>query len=528
MAITVVQSTQGSSASGTTVSASFASNTTAGNCVIAVIASNISNTVSGVTLGGAAGNFAQSVVSSTHSLAAIWSDPNCAGGQKAVSATLGTSSGNVIFIYEVSGLATSSVVDVTHTGAAATSAFSSGSVTSTVANEIWVGLGNATLTPTGPSSPWINNTTETSNDCVAGYQIVSSTGSAVYSGTLSGAALSDAVVATFKAAPGTSVSLTTAQVNVTALSPGISFPATVAVPTAGVTVTAYPVNPHVTRQLLVSMAARSGTDDYANTYPQGLQVLQGVISGTTFNGTDFLINGNGGFFYSGTPANGNLIASITNSSGTDGFGNTYGIGFTAYHSGAQAVLAGGQLSLYSSSLSGGLQAQATSPNPGWLSFTSGTDNTLGDTAATVTLLSDLANSGQGAITWMGGDLVATNPSTGVNPETWHGMSLLNSWTNNASFASAQYRKLSSPPNSVEVIGHVAANSATLSTFAQLPAGYRPAHAQGFPAGANLGNGGSATVVNVRCDTSGNLTINNNAALPVAATFLFHGFISLDA
>lgn len=43
----------------------------------------------------------------------------------------------------------------------------------------------------------------------------------------------------------------------------------------------------------------------------------------TFSGTDFILNPSGLFFYSGTPAFGNLIGSWASSAGTDQFGNVY-------------------------------------------------------------------------------------------------------------------------------------------------------------------------------------------------------------
>lgn len=60
-----------------------------------------------------------------------------------------------------------------------------------------------------------------------------------------------------------------------------------------------------------------------------------TFTGSTFNGTDFIINTAGSFFYSGTPATGNLIASIAAASGTDAFGNAYpaGVQSTIYQSG---------------------------------------------------------------------------------------------------------------------------------------------------------------------------------------------------
>lgn len=50
----------------------------------------------------------------------------------------------------------------------------------------------------------------------------------------------------------------------------------------------------------------------------------------TFQGTNFLINASGAFFYSGVPAAGNLIGSIANAGGTDSHGNVYLAGVVRY------------------------------------------------------------------------------------------------------------------------------------------------------------------------------------------------------
>lgn len=50
----------------------------------------------------------------------------------------------------------------------------------------------------------------------------------------------------------------------------------------------------------------------------------------TFIGADFIINASGAFFYNGTPATGNLVASITTAAGTDSFGNAYKKHITVY------------------------------------------------------------------------------------------------------------------------------------------------------------------------------------------------------
>jgi hypothetical protein len=58
--------------------------------------------------------------------------------------------------------------------------------------------------------------------------------------------------------------------------------------------------------------------------------FRGTVTAGTFQGTDFVVNSAGVFFYSGTPAAGNLIASIASVAGTDSFGNHYVPGFTTY------------------------------------------------------------------------------------------------------------------------------------------------------------------------------------------------------
>lgn len=61
-----------------------------------------------------------------------------------------------------------------------------------------------------------------------------------------------------------------------------------------------------------------------------------VIRGT-FNGTNFEISAAGIFFYSSTPANGNLLISIANVGGTDPFGNGYAKGIYFHGTSSSAV-----------------------------------------------------------------------------------------------------------------------------------------------------------------------------------------------
>jgi len=181
--------------------------TTAGNCLIVCVASLNATTpasISGITLGGSADNFAQAVANTAQTASAfIWADPNCAGGQTSVvvsGAHLTVSAGNGgIIIFEVAGLAATSVVDKTTSSNAAsgTSWTSTATATTTQPNEIWIGVADA-FNPVGPSSPWNNTAAGTS--AIAGQQIVSSTGTATYNGTCTNSGPVAAAVATFKGA----------------------------------------------------------------------------------------------------------------------------------------------------------------------------------------------------------------------------------------------------------------------------------------------------------------------------------------
>lgn len=78
--------------------------------------------------------------------------------------------------------------------------------------------------------------------------------------------------------------------------------------------------------LASSWASTAGTDPYGNVYPAGFS----AGGGSSFTGTNFVINSTGAFFYSGTPALGNIIASITATAGVDPHGNVYLAGVTSY------------------------------------------------------------------------------------------------------------------------------------------------------------------------------------------------------
>jgi hypothetical protein len=71
-------------------------------------------------------------------------------------------------------------------------------------------------------------------------------------------------------------------------------------------------------------------------------VLAGAVDGTTitgavFEGTNFIENQSGLFLYGGTPASGNLAASIAPSAGADAFGNAYYAGLSIYGPSGAAI-----------------------------------------------------------------------------------------------------------------------------------------------------------------------------------------------
>lgn len=79
----------------------------------------------------------------------------------------------------------------------------------------------------------------------------------------------------------------------------------------------------------------------------------------TFNGTNYVINSAGAFFYSPSEAAGNLINSITNSSGTDPFGNNYLTGSASYGGNQATTSVNGVLFFYTGSLAGGWVQQGS-------------------------------------------------------------------------------------------------------------------------------------------------------------------------
>ena len=185
--------------------------TTAGNTLLVVVTGHGTRalTVTGITLGGAAGNFTQRVYASNSrnfGFAAIWEDFDCAGGQTTVAVSVsGPVTSIVAEVYEVSGLVSTGAYDVSSGSTGYSTAWTSGTTGTTAqASEFVLGGAFTYTTTTGPASPWTNQTpiiqgTGASFFEISGYQTASATGIFTYSGTEQFPGHYAAVVATFRA-----------------------------------------------------------------------------------------------------------------------------------------------------------------------------------------------------------------------------------------------------------------------------------------------------------------------------------------
>ena len=205
---------QGTSATSLTVN--FSSNTTTGNTIIVCVTAKGSTAnpgVSGITIGGNADSFTYAQFFSNNSEydAEIWYDAGCLGGQTSVVISFSGGTGGTYStaaqIYEMPG----GLSYDTSTGSAATTGTtwtSTATATTTQAKEIWFGAArtHSTATVTGAWTSVVNALSNGTNHAAA-YQIVTSTGTATFSGTQT-SGLYTAVVVAFYPASEPSTTLT--------------------------------------------------------------------------------------------------------------------------------------------------------------------------------------------------------------------------------------------------------------------------------------------------------------------------------
>jgi hypothetical protein len=111
---------------------------------------------------------------------------------------------------------------------------------------------------------------------------------------------------------------------------------------------------------------------------------------------------------------------------------------------------------------------------------------------------------------------------------WQAMSLLNGWTNpGGGNVAAQYRLVTSPPNSLQLVGVINAGTITnATTVATLPAGFNPNGNIYFPVATLPPGFGTAVSPSLLIDPSGNLKVFGLAGGTTAISF--NALIPLDA
>lgn len=291
----------------------------------------------------------------------------------------------------------------------------------------------------------------------------------------------------------------------------------------------------------------------------------------TFDGTDYEINSSGEFFYSGTPAFGNLVMSIANAAGTDSHGNPYaGPGVAIYSSGGtgvQMILSGTEAKLqFPSGYS--LEAQiarleTSVPGSFIQMFMAGPSiTTAGHTdqaywemtssdgtasAACQFSYSDIAGNPHLFAQWNAagftiesGSITAVDPATGTLaapavPETWHALpALQNGWTDRhgvqATYPVSSYQLDATGQlrMALYLVAGAIANNTLLFT---LPTAYVPAHTHIVAvetdksgAGADSASGTPCIIIRGALEPSpGQVTVGNFNTL---ATRINQGNISV--
>lgn len=256
----------------------------------------------------------------------------------------------------------------------------------------------------------------------------------------------------------------------------------------------------------------------------------------TFNGTDFVINSAGAFFYNGVPAAGNLLASIAPASGTDAHGNSYNQGVANYSQGADnvyislnsghifmgsldvssAIVQAGQVEVIDS-LSNTAPAAISVQAPSGVIGSTAHIDLFGESKDGVTAMPQISLvTPQSSVILQnllmqlstGLFAVASNPSTGL-AEVWNPLSLTGGVSagndiNGTTYTPA-YKLM--PDGNVALKGCVLAGAGGLAantTWATVPAGYRPT--TNIPV-ALITNGTHGTVVHVYIRPNGNVQFN---------------------
>lgn len=243
----------------------------------------------------------------------------------------------------------------------------------------------------------------------------------------------------------------------------------------------------------------NGSDIIANII-DGATITGNTINGATFNGTNWVENSYGSFLYSGTPAAGNLIASIAPVAGNDaawtsGAGNNYQEGVTSYSTGIYVSLDGGQLNF---------------SNGAYISESTNYINFGGKPLNIMVPINSV--------------LDAVQPGTTATAEGWHTLTLANSWT-----GTLQYKL--KPDNTVMLRSQgtlTVGTRTTGTTIGTLPTGYRPTYQADMPISVTANTSGAASVNSpfFTIATTGVITVAN-ISTQVATNVAVLGSFPLD-
>lgn len=292
---------------------------------------------------------------------------------------------------------------------------------------------------------------------------------------------------------------------------------------------------------------------WTNTAGGVLQVITVIITGGTPD--------SGLFVYSGPPAFGNLIASISAVTGTDAFGNQFGSGFVSYDQtnfdfsqlDAGAIifgpLAGGAGTLPNPVRAGALttdtvasgvltagetkvKSRNTSDRPlsAFLKLISGSPG-FGSVANAHGIIGD---AGQPADLYVTGALVKS--TDGLTPDVWQvpgvaGVPAFNAnWSGSTTFngtanwGTFQYRKMGE--DNIWLLGGFKAAAGAGAAILTLPAAFRPT--QQWPIWIQRNNAGTLSAFNGEVGPSGNFNILAGSGGGIAAgnEYLVNAFFPL--
>jgi hypothetical protein len=236
--------------------------------------------------------------------------------------------------------------------------------------------------------------------------------------------------------------------------------------------------------------------------------VSGTVTASTFVGDDFTIDQAGAFFYSGTPALGNLILSVAGTAGTDALGNAFLPGTATYSGGVLAVSYSGT----------GIEAwSASGPGGPW----SNTGGTITLTAAVFDVFASAGINLDGTLTATAG--TAADPTV-ITTDTWHTLSLGASWS-----GTLQCRMNADRTVGLRSQGTLTVGTRTTGTaIATVPTAYQPAFQTDMPLMITANSSGAAAVNSpfITIATAGTITIAN-VSTQVATNVAVLGAYPLD-